>query len=394
MPPAKKKQAKAPSTDSKPSGASPSVVKPSSGAAQMAALVDKLSAIKGMGDSSIVLGSSPTVKLLGVVPTGAPTLDAAIGRGGYPFGRITVLSGGEGTGKTTHALHAIANVQKMGGLGLYIDLENKLDLDYAASLGVDISAMAVARPGYAERTFELAHRFIASVPKGDDVPIVVVLDSINACVPKSTFDSEDYSANAGGMGAEARFFSKAVSKIVQMLGGRRIAFLAISQPRDKLTQAGSYKEKITGGSAWKFYAALAIDLKKDKEADVKVGGVISGHGIIAECIKNQVSKPYRKATYHIVWGSGIDYEDALMKQAAKYGVLNIGTVGGWCDMPEPEQPPHEAECASTAKPDAECDCGWKMKIVKWQSVSGFRKLAEERPELLAHVEDSVKSRYK
>lgn len=348
-------------------------------AALMERLVKTLAAEKEFTPGTVVKGSSPTVKLLGVVPTGSPTLDAAIGRGGYPFSRITVLSGSESTGKTTHLLHAIRNAQEMGGIGVYMDLENKLDLDYAAALGVNVDAMAVVRPGFAERAFSIAHKFIANVPPGDDVPIVIALDSINACVPKSEFESEDYEANAGGMGAQARLFSSGISKMVQLLGGRRIVFLAVSQPRDKLSRAGSWKEKITGGSAWKFYAALAIDLKKDKEADVKVDGKEAGHGIIAEVIKNQVARPFKTASYNIVWGAGIDYDHALMSQASKLGLMNTGDgkPGGWCDMPDP-----------TVAADQ------PVKTLKWQGVNGWRRLVAARPELLAYIETEVRNRFK
>lgn len=363
-----------------------------------AGLIERLTAsmakIDEFNKDVVVVGDSKTVKLLGVVPTNAATLDAAIGRGGYPFGRITVISGGESSGKTTSALHAIANCQKMGGVGMYCDLENKLDIDYAVKLGVDLKQLVVARPGWAERTFELIGKFIAGVPKGGDIPIVIVLDSINACVTKAEFDAEDYEPNQGGMGGQARMFSQAVKKLVQLLGGRRIAFIAISQPRDKLGQAGSWKEKITGGSTWKFYACLAIDLKKDKDADVKVSGREDGHGLIAECIKNQVAPPFKTAKYNIVWGQGIDYLQSVITQAAKYGFVDIGGAG-WGETRDVVQPPHKVECKTKA--ETGCTCGWVPTMFKWQGVDGkigFKAKMAARPDMLKFLEQQLTAKLK
>lgn len=399
MPPAKKKPAKKAEA---PSGSPPpAVVKDKSNAALIARLTAEMAEIDKDNKDVVVVGDSNTIKLVGVIPTGSPTLDAAIGRGGYPLGRITVLTGGEGSGKTTHALHAIANCQKMGGVAMYVDGENKLDIDYAASLGVNLSEVVICRPGWAERAFELMQRFINRIPRGSNIPVLIILDSINACVPKAVFDAEDYETT-GGMGAQARIFSSAVSKFVQSLGSRPVSLIAISQARDKLGQAGSWKEKVTGGSTWKYYAALIVDLKKDRDADVKRGGVDSGHGIIAECSKNQVAPPFKKAKYDIVWGEGIDYHSALLDQAAKWGILDIGG-GGWGECIDPVQPPHDARCVTLAtlddsvKAPPECDCGWEEAKVKWQGVDGmrgFKAMSKSRPDVLAYIEGKVTSHYK
>jgi recombination protein RecA len=404
MPPSKTKKApKPPETSTPPEAVVSEAPKSLSAIREVAkvpgGLMKRLTtALKGGESEHLVIpASSGTVKLRGVVPTGSETLDAATGRGGYPFGRITLLTGDGATGKTTHALHAVANVQKMGGVAMYVDLEQKLDIDYAVGgLGVDPENMLIANPGYGERAFELMHGFISKIPREQDIPIVVVLDSINACIPKAVFEAEDYETT-GGMGAQARIFSAAVPKLVQILAGRRVAVLVIGQPRDKLTQAGSFKEKIPGGATWKFYSALVIELKRDKEAEVKgKGGASEGHGIIAECIKNQIAPPFKKGHYSIVWGSGIDYDQSLLTQASKSGVLNVGT-GGWGEFQDPVQPPHAETCATLQEPlDSEvaCDCGWKAKIVKWQGLNGYRKMSAARPDIPLEIRRMVRSKFK
>lgn len=338
-----------------------------------AALIRRLTATLAdkESDTFVVTGSSKTVKLLGVVSTQCATLDAALGRGGVPFGRLTVITGGEGVGKTTLALHIVAEVQKMGGIAMYIDFENKLDIEYARRLGVNIDELVIGRPGYAEKGFGLQQGFIERVPVADDIPIVMVMDSINAAIPKSEFDGEDYE-KGGGMGAHARVFSKATPKLIGTLAGRKVALIWISQVRQKLTNYGTFKERIAGGNAPKFYAAVAVELKKLHDGKVKEDGHESGHVIEAEVFKNQIAVPYKVAGYDVVWGKGIDYLKSLFDQAKDSGVF-VETGGSWAQIPDP-------------LPDSE------GTPVRWQGLLGFKKLLAKRPELQIHFEALLKEK--
>jgi recombination protein RecA len=310
-----------------------------------------------------------TIKLPGVISTQCATLDAAIGRGGVPMGRVTVVTGGEAAGKTTLLLHLLAETQRLGGVGLYLDLEHKLDVDYAAALGVNMDEAFISQPRCAEDAFRITQALLEKIratAAWRNVPVFVGLDSINASTPQAEMDS-DYDDAKPAM--TARFFNKALPKIVKHMSGLRVSFVMVSQPREKITSFGAYKEKISGGNAVKFYAAVVIDVKKKGflkgEADRNIGTLVE-----AEVIKNQIARPFQKCEYHIVWGSGVDREQALLARASELGVLNLG-ASAWYEMPDP-------------------DGG---KVLKWQGVKGYERLIVSRPELAAHIDQRVRERF-
>ncbi len=283
-------------------------------------------------EGQVSAGSGVRVRLQGILSTRCETLDAATGRGGIPFGRITVLTGDEACGKTTAALHLVAEVQSIGGIALYLDLEHKLDVDYAQALGVDLDQMIMSQPGTGEEAFSIAEGLldrVRSEPGHQDVPILIIVDSLNAMTPKSMIEG---GYDDAFVAAPARLFSGALPKITKKLSGLKVALVMISQIRDKIVKGGSYREKITGGRAVKFYTALAIEFfRKEwlKEGEREIGSVID-----ARCIKNQISKPFGKARFNIVWGTGIDYAHSLFARAADLGEMNIG-AGGWYEVTHP-----------------------------------------------------------
>lgn len=311
-----------------------------------------------------------TIRLPGIISTQCATLDAAIGRGGFPMGRVTVVTGGEAAGKTTLLLHGLAETQRMGGIGLFLDLEHKLDIDYAAALGVNLDEAFISQPRCAEDAFRIAQALlerVRSTAAWRGVPIFVALDSINASTPQAAMEGDYDDAKPA---LTARFFNNALPKIVKHMSGLKVSLVMVSQPREKITSFGAYKEKISGGNAVKFYAAVVIDLKKQGflkgDADRNIGTVVQ-----AEIIKNQIARPFGKCEYHIVWGSGIDREQALLARASEIGVLNLG-ASAWYEMPDPDT---------------------DGKTIRWQGVKGYERLIASRPALATQIEQRVRERF-
>jgi recombination protein RecA len=277
--------------------------------------------------------SGHAVKIPGVLSTRCETLDAASGRGGFPFSRISVITGGEAVGKTTVGLHLAAEVQSLGGVGLYLDLEHKLDVDYARSLGVNTDELILSQPNTGEQAFAIADSFVTRIREEEgyqDIPVLIFLDSINASTPETTFKA-GYDDQQPG--AQGRLFSKALPKIAKKMSGLKVAFVMVSQIREKIVQGGgSFREKVSGGNAVKFYAACVLELfRKDW---LEVDGRQIGTVVDATFIKNQVAKPFGKARYNVVWGRGIDYHHSLLVRAAELGLASIG-AGGWYEVTHP-----------------------------------------------------------
>lgn len=291
-------------------------------------------------------GNSVNIRIPGVVSSRCPTLDSAMGRGGWPMARLSILTGMEATGKTTHLLHAIAEVQAAGGVGMFMDAEHKLDMDYAAALGVNTSELIVSKPRYGEEAFGVMASMLTLPGMGTDLPVVIGLDSINSLLPKSEWEAGFEEAS---MGTLARMYSKHIPKIIGMMSGKRIVMIWISQERMKIGTV-TFKEKISGGNSPKFYAALAVELARTEF--VKIGERQIGTHIKATVIKNQVAKPFGTAEYNIIWGTGIDYEDALLRRAASLGILNTGG-GGWGEVTVPVK-------------------GGTERTFKWQGMDGIR----------------------
>lgn len=292
-------------------------------------LDDILSSIRASGDdTAMMLGSDGlAIKIRGVIPTGCYELDQAIGRGGVPLGRLTILHGAEGSGKTTIALQLVATVQRMGGIAIYIDKEYKLDPDYATNLGVDTSRLILSQPAYMEQMFGVTEHAIKKAAAWRTkakrrVPILIVLDSMNAAITKAQLDGDWDDQH---MAPQARCYSANLPKIIPKAAKEDVALVWISQVRQKMNVAYGDAEEIAGGKAPRFYASLIIGFKRI--GSIKSGDDRVGNKMIAECKKNQIAPPHRKAEFAILYGQGTDAAAGLLGVAVEKKVVKKNK--GW-----------------------------------------------------------------
>lgn len=275
------------------------------------------------GKESAVLASSGglDIKVRGVISTRCIPLDNAIGRGGLPLGRLTILHGGEGSGKTTLALQAVAECQRQGGVAVYQDAECKLDLQYAEDLGVDTKKLILARPPYLEQAFEIQNNVIDSVTRarkklGVRIPSLIFLDSINASLTKAQVEGE---WDDQYMAPQARCYSQLLPKIIPRVAKEDVGLIYISQVREKMNVQYGSKDEIAGGRGPKFYASLIIHIARI--GNVRDGEVVVGVKTQAECRKNQIAPPFRKALYVMGFGTGVDNERAVIELALEKRML-------------------------------------------------------------------------
>jgi recombination protein RecA len=269
------------------------------------------------------------MKIKGVVSTQAATLDHAIGRGGFPLSRISIIHGKEAGGKTTLALHACVEVQQQGGVAVFIDKEYKLDPDYAEKLGVDLSRLIVIQPKTLEGVIAAVSATIRRASeirkktKKKKIPFLIVIDSLNAC---KAWESKETETGKKRYPAEARIWSEELPGIVEELAQERVALVFISQVRKKFNVTWGSDEEMSGGQAPRFHASLIVYVarvgtEKDKDGN-KIGNLIE-----AECKKNQISAPFKKARFVIYFARGIDYQHSLILQLEEFGVIKKRTGG-------------------------------------------------------------------
>lgn len=291
-------------------------------------VIDEVSAELLKADPSVMLlgASSMSIKIRGVIPSGAPSLDAAIGRGGIPLGRLTILHGGEGSGKTTAALHFVANAQARGGRAYYIDKEHKLDLDYAGALGVDVDAMYYSTPSHLEGAFEVMAKAIEIFKKYDDpkssIPHIIVLDSMNAAITKAQFEG---AWDDKHMAPQARVYSELLPKLIPLVSKTNVALLWISQVRKKMNVQYGDDSEVAGGNSAKFYASLIMDVKRigyAKEGEERVGNRTKFY-----MKKNQIARPFKEAEIEITNGNGFNKERSLIDLAEDMGLITKS--GSW-----------------------------------------------------------------
>lgn len=292
-------------------------------ATAMEGLDDILSAVRASGDEhAMILGSaSASLKIRGVISTQCPGLDTAIGRGGIPLARLTIIHGAEGSGKTTLMLHAVAEVQRLGGVAIYMDKEYKLDPDYAAALGVDTKRLIISQPSYLEQAFKVQEAAIVKAAElraktKRRVPILVVLDSMNAAITKAQLEGEWDDKH---MAPQARAYSSGLPKLIPMVSREDVALCWISQVRKKMNVSYGDDDEIAGGKAPRFYASLIIHIKRI--GSVKVGDEKVANRVIAECKKNQIAPPFKQAEFNIRYGHGIDAEMSLLETALEMKIL-------------------------------------------------------------------------
>src|SRR5580692_4011789 len=273
---------------------------------------------KQFGKGSILrLGAKDAIVPVAVISTGSIALDAALGTGGFPRGRICEIYGPESSGKTTIALQVIAEAQKKGGMAAFIDVEHALDPLYARKLGVDVDNLLVSQPDYGEQALEIAAALIAS----GSIDVLVV-DSVAALVPKAELDGEMGDSH---MGLQARLMSQALRKLTGMVSKSKTCLIFINQIREKIGVMFGNPETTTGGRALKFYSSVRADIRRI--AAIKDGDVVVGNRTKVKLVKNKCAAPFREAEFDIIYGEGVSKEGDLVD----LGVANnlIEKSGSW-----------------------------------------------------------------
>ncbi|MBM2814545.1 MAG: Recombination protein RecA [Ignavibacteria bacterium] len=330
-------------------------VTPKIGEERMKALKFAMEQIeKAHGKGSIMMLSDKRVVAIDCIPTGCLSLDAAIGIGGVPRGRIVEIFGPESSGKTTVCLHVIAEAQKRGGIAAFVDTEHALDINYAQRIGIDLNHLLLSQPEFGEQALEIVEKLVRS-----GAIDVVVIDSVAALTPRAEIEGE---MGDSQMGSQARLMSQAMRKLNAAISKSNTTVIFTNQLRSKIGVVYGNPETTTGGNALKFYASVRLDIRRKDH--IKEGQDIVGNRVKVKVVKNKVAPPFKEVEFDIMYNEGISKIGDMIDVGTEYGIIQ--KTGSW----------------------------YAYKADRVQGREGLRKLFTDDPKIMASLEAEIRNALK